>query len=246
MNKDNAPLDEPILPLKKRNKMLIVIIVTMLVLILMGVAAFFLIKEEALPPPPEPDTIREKPIIYLYPEQNTTVRVQLDYHGQLTTTYPKYHAQKGWLVEAQPNGTLIDSKTQKEYYGLYWEGIDNQNFDLSTGFMVKGEEAADFLDEKLAQLGLTRREANEFIVYWLPQLEQNAYNLIHFAQEDYQALAKLHISPQPETLIRVFMVFQELNYPIDIAEQKLAKVERKGFTVVEWGGAEQTEKLNYE
>lgn len=177
-----------------------------------------------------------KPIIYLYPEQTTQIHVELDYNGQLTTTYPKYNATQGWTVEAQPNGTLIDLSTQKEYYGLYWEGLDNQPYDLSTGFVVKGEATADFLDEKLAQLGLTRREANEFIVYWLPELEQNEYNFIHFAQEEYRELAKLHISPKPETLIRVFMVYKPLKQNIQVTAQDLPRVERKGFVAVEWGG----------
>ncbi|MCP4439682.1 MAG: hypothetical protein GY810_12125 [Aureispira sp.] len=177
-----------------------------------------------------------KPIIYLYPEQATKIHVELDYNGQLTTTYPKYDESKGWTVEAQPDGTLIDPATQKEYYGLYWEGLDNQPYDLSTGFVVKGEATADFLDEKLAQLGLTRREANEFIVYWLPELEQNEYNFIHFAQEEYRELAKLHITPKPETIIRVFMVYKPLRHKSQVEEQKLPAVERKGFTAVEWGG----------
>ncbi|MCP4439677.1 MAG: hypothetical protein GY810_12100 [Aureispira sp.] len=190
---------------------------------------------------PQPD---KKPIIYLYPEETTTINVKLAYQGTLTTTYPKYNTSKGWAVEAQPNGTLLDASTQKEYYGLYWEGESYWPYDLSTGFVVKGENSADFLDKKLAQLGLSRREANEFIVYWLPQLEKNNYNLIHFAQEDYRALAQLEISPQPETLLRVFMVFRALDQSIDIIEQDLPTVERKGFTVVEWGGTELPKQHN--
>ncbi|MCP4439680.1 MAG: hypothetical protein GY810_12115 [Aureispira sp.] len=183
------------------------------------------------------ENLPRKPIIYLYPEQTTKVHVQLDYNGALTATYPKYDVSKGWTVEAQPNGTLIDPISQKEYYGLYWEGKDHHTYDLSTGFVVKGEATADFLDEKLAQLGLTRREANEFIVYWLPKLEQNEYNFIHFAQEEYRELAKLQITPKPETLIRVFMVYKPLNRHIEVPAQELPTVKRKGFTAVEWGGA---------
>lgn len=177
-----------------------------------------------------------KPIIYLYPQQEKEIHVELDYSGELTTTYPKYNPEKGWTVVAQPDGTLLSKDTQKEYYGLYWEGEGPYSFDLSTGFVVKGEASAAFLDEKLAQLGLTRREANEFIVYWLPQLEENKYNLIHFAQKEYQDLAKLYINPQPETLIRVFMVYKPLGMAQKLPAQEFPKVERKGFTVVEWGG----------
>ena len=37
-----------------------------------------------------PGSTSAKPVIYLYPEEETTVSVQLDYTGQLTTTYPAY------------------------------------------------------------------------------------------------------------------------------------------------------------
>ena len=47
-----------------------------------------------------------KPVIYLYPEQETTVSVSLDYAGTLTATYPAY--DNGWTVTAEPDGTLYD------------------------------------------------------------------------------------------------------------------------------------------
>ena len=50
-----------------------------------------------------------KPVLYLYPEEETTVNVQLDYHGQLTTTYPAYG--DSWTVTAHPDGTLTDPAT---------------------------------------------------------------------------------------------------------------------------------------
>ena len=43
-----------------------------------------------------------------------------------------------------------------------------------------------------AQLGLNREEANEFIIYWLPQMQDNAYNLISFQQDVYTDSAKAH------------------------------------------------------
>ena len=39
-------------------------------------------------------------------------------------------------------------------------------------------------EEKLAILGLNEREAEEFIIYWLPKLESNKYNYIRFATEE--------------------------------------------------------------
>ena len=176
----------------------------------------------------------EKPVIYLYPEAETDVTVQLDYVGDLTCTYPAYDG--AWRVAAAPDGTLTDERGQTYRY-LYWEGTDNVQYDFSEGFCVPGEETAAFLEDALAQLGLTRAEANEFIIYWLPQMEQNAYNLISFQQETYTDAAKLTITPQPDTLLRVFMAWKPLTSAVEISPQTLTAPERTGFTAVEWGGA---------
>ena len=180
----------------------------------------------------EPD-VCYKPVLYLYPEQPTEVAVTLDLKGELTCTYPAY--QNGWHVTAEPDGTLTDSKGQTYNY-LYWEGDTDARWDLSEGFCIKGEDTAAFLETALAQLGLTRREANEFIVYWLPLMQENPYNLIAFQTEAYTKAAPLTITPAPDTLIRVFMVYQPLEEAVDIPPQTLSAPARHGFTAVEWGG----------
>ena len=179
---------------------------------------------------PEP----EKPVIYLYPETRQQITVKLDLKGQLTCTYPEY--RDGWTVTADPDGTLTDDKGLQYNY-LYWEGITENRFDFSQGFCIKGEHTAAFLEYALEKLGLNRREANEFIVYWLPQMEQNPYNLISFQQEAYTDLAKLEITPEPDTLIRVFMAWQPSDSYVNLNPQNLTAPERTGFTAIEWGGA---------
>jgi hypothetical protein len=81
-------------------------------------------------------------------------------------------------------------------------------------------------------------EYNEMIMYWLPYMENHAYNLIHFAGEEYTRVTPMEISPTPDALLRVFMVFKELDEPVSIPAQPLPPFERRGFTVVEWGGSE--------
>lgn len=123
----------------------------------------------------------EKPVIYLYPKEETEVEVILETEGRLTCTYPLY--QNGWKVKAAPNGLLTDAAGQTYNY-LYWEGVSNMRYDFSEGFCVAGKDTALFLEESLARLGLTRKEANEFIVYWLPRMQENPYNLISFQKEE--------------------------------------------------------------
>ena len=176
-----------------------------------------------------------KPVIYLYPEKETEVSVELTLDGKLTCTYPKY--SNGWIVTAAPDGTLTDKNGQIYNY-LYWEGETYAKYDMSKGFCVKGEDTAAFLESALEQLGLTRREANEFIVYWLPQMEQNSYNIISFQTDAYTNAAELKVSPEPDTLIRIFMAWKKADSYIALPEQELNSAERSGFTVVEWGGTE--------
>ena len=181
----------------------------------------------------------DKPLIYLYPETETEITVKLGAPEKLTSTYPKYI--DGWNVVASPNGDLVDKNTGDKLYALYWEGqrdISNMSFD--TGFIIKGEDSAAFLREKLEIMGLNYKEREEFIVYWLPKLEANKYNYIYFATaEEIVREMPLELSVQPDTLIRVSMIFEGLDESIDMKEQNLTPApERRGFTVVEWGGTE--------
>ncbi|MGN1013801.1 MAG: hypothetical protein ACI4PM_00430 [Butyricicoccus sp.] len=180
-------------------------------------------------------TAAAKPVIYLYPEQQEDISVQLLLDGDFTCTYPTY--ETGWQVTASPDGQLLDADGQ-EYNYLYWEGDLHTEYDFSEGFCVAGENTAAFLEDALAQLGLSRREANEYIVYWLPRMQDNAYNLISFQTEAYTDHAQLIIDPKPDTVIRVFMAWKPLEEEQEIPAQDLSAPERAGFTVVEWGGCE--------
>ena len=183
----------------------------------------------------QPTPAPEKPVIYLYPTEETEVTVKLDYDGVFTATYPAY--EDGWRVTAAPDGMLRDA-SGREYYCLFWEGEGGEVYDFSCGFCVAGGDTAAFLEDALRQLGLSDREANEFLIYWLPRMEGNAYNLIAFQTAAYTDSARLHITPAPDTLLRVFMAWKPLAHAVDIQPQILTAPERTGFTVVEWGGAE--------
>ncbi len=175
-----------------------------------------------------------KPVIYLYPEEQTDVSVTIDIDGELTCTYPYYN--DGWNVTAYPDGTLINKADGREYSYLYWEGVGASNWDFSQGFVVRGEDTVEFLQQKLEYLGLTPKEYNEFIVYWLPLMQENEYNLITFQTDEYESAVTLNVSPTPDSMLRIFMVYKPLNEYVSIPEQKLESFERKGFSVIEWGG----------
>jgi hypothetical protein len=183
--------------------------------------------------------VLKKPIIYLYPTEPTNISVELDLKGELTYTYPYYQGR--WSVFANPDGSLTNILDGKTYSYLFWEGKVDAEFDLSKGFVVKGSDTTKFLEEKLSTLGLSDKELNDFIVFWAPVMSENNYNLITFQQSDYTKVAKLKIKPEPDGILRVFMVYKPLKEYIDLPEQELNSWVRSGFSVVEWGGAEVTD-----
>ena len=181
------------------------------------------------------NNVAAKPIIYIYPEEKKKVTLRLGNPENLTHTYPEY--KDGWDVEADVDGTLTDINGKK-YYSLYWEGINKVGVNQKIGFCVKGEDTASFLEEKLELLGLNYKERQEFIVYWLPQMENNKYNYIYFMQtNEVDSIMPIEITPKPESLIRIMMYFKPLMFKeTKIEEQIFKPVERQGYTVVEWGG----------
>ncbi len=184
-----------------------------------------------------PLMLADKPIIYLYPEVPTEVSVKVSLDGRLTCTYPD-HGSDGWQkFTANPDGTLI-FPDGKEYYALYWEGIQNTQWDFSQGWCVRGEDTAAFLEWALAEQGLTQREANEFIIYWLPRMQDNTYNVISFQSTAYTDTAVLDITPTPDSVLRVFMAYYAADVAVEMQAQALESFDRNGFTVVEWGGTE--------
>jgi hypothetical protein len=91
---------------------------------------------------------------------------------------------------------------------------------------------------------LSAKEYNEMIVFWLPKMMNNNYNIIHFAKESYTQSAPLIITPKPDNVIRVFMAYQPSKHFVKTILPQLVTPKRTGFTVVEWGGTELSEKID--
>lgn len=180
-----------------------------------------------------------EPIIYLYPTKTEHVHVSLYFPGAISSSYPTYDPLiHGWDVTADPSGVITDA-SGAQYNSLFWEGVGHDyDIDQTKGFVVKGSDTAAFLKEKLGQLGLTSRETSDFIVYWLPKMENDQYNFIQFVNKEYTDAVPLTVTPSPDSLLRVFMAWKPLSQPIAVQQQSLTPFVRKGFAVVEWGGTE--------
>jgi hypothetical protein len=198
-----------------------------------------------------------KPVILLYPNQNQPIECSIKVNLKPTTwNFSAIYPQDGssltmtdsfqWNVTAHPDGTLT-YPNGKEYSYLFWEAetlsdcrLEKTPFriDNNRSFCVKGSNAADFLDEALKKMGLNTRERNDMVTYWLPQLEANQWSQIQFLSEnEYKSAARLEITPKPDTMLRVFMLFKGVSeeMPSRIKIEDIQTTERKGFTAIEWG-----------
>ncbi|MFT5778219.1 MAG: hypothetical protein ACI837_001175 [Crocinitomicaceae bacterium] len=182
--------------------------------------------------------VSEKPIIYLYPQEPTDVSMTLEIEGDNPFLYPAY--TDGWQFVAHPNGDLTFGENTYNY--LFWEASNVEPLsveDSRTGFVVLGNETTSFLEEKLTEAGLTSKEQADFITYWAPRMMQNEQNLVHFIfNEDCERYATLNISPKPDNLYRIYMVWTAINEGYSVEAQSIESIKREGFTVLEWGGQE--------
>jgi hypothetical protein len=179
-----------------------------------------------------------KPVVYLYPEQRSEIAVNVSVDGFLTKTEPRYAG--GWHVFANPDGSLESLTDGKKYDYLLWEAMSLSYPQQQIGWVISRENLSSFLDEKLSVLGLKGREITDFKEYWLARLTDKPYYQISFIpKRDFDLIARLTFSPKaPDTFIRVMMSAKGLDEFQQIPEQNLSKTpDRKGFTVVEWGGS---------
>ncbi|MCC7386522.1 MAG: hypothetical protein IT384_32080 [Deltaproteobacteria bacterium] len=180
----------------------------------------------------------KKPVLYLYPERRTSVRVEVTPVGRFIAQYPET-ANGRWDLVAMPDGMLFDPESERRFSYLFWEAAQGElAIDPRRAFTVRAEEAEVFLEEATQKLALNDRERTDFISYWIASLRRNPVSLVQFLiGDECEAYAKLKIEPAPDSTIRVFMLFQELRSPISVGAPELPTLKRHRFTAVEWGGA---------
>lgn len=204
-----------------------------------------------------------KPVIYLYPTKTTNVQIQLD-KVDLSQDIPKY--KNGWYVEAQPNGKLKDLQPQytsckdldntqfgleysklackkNDYPYIYWSGKSKTDYpSITKGFIVDKKDLTKFMNEKLNELGLNDKEKFDMLEYWLPIMSEKKkpyYRISFLTNAEMDKMAPLNVQPAPDSVLRVFLDYETLDAKPkkQIESQTFAKFIRKGFTLVEWGGA---------
>lgn len=175
--------------------------------------------------------LESKPVIYLYPEKELDCVVHISYPGLLTHVYPDFSMPDTWGVTAHPDGSLRVGDATLRY--LYWEGEREAKYSITEGACVSGSETQAYLIDSLTAMGYNSSEIADFITYWVPQMKDNPYNLIQFIESPEE----LEISPTPDTVLQTFMLWRPSKHKVKLEPQTFDTSLRRGFTVVEWGGA---------
>lgn len=181
-----------------------------------------------------------KPVIYLYPEKDTVVSVQVKTQGKVVVSDPKIEMGNSWTnVLAHPGGML--SYQGKSYSELFYETESSTLSAPKKGIVIKTSELASQLRKNISLLGLTKEnEQQEFLDWWLPRLQalNSPYILFSVLEPDEKArVDNVEISPKPDTFIDFMAYFKPLS-KIETVEPLIITPAptREGFTAVEWGG----------
>ncbi|MCX6809563.1 MAG: hypothetical protein NTZ65_02340 [Candidatus Berkelbacteria bacterium] len=173
-----------------------------------------------------------KPVVYLYPEKPTQVQVKVA--ADITKSEPEY--KNGWNVLANPDGKLqLDGKT---FPYLFWEGLGKGVYpQIDFGSVVAKSDVVNKIETDLKSMNLNDKEIADFLDFWTPKMpDQPFVRLSWLTNKELDRLAPISVTPKPDSIIRVFLDFVGLDKKIDLKPQQLPQFERKGFSVVEWGG----------
>ncbi|KAG1769324.1 hypothetical protein EDD22DRAFT_817525 [Suillus occidentalis] len=229
-----------------------------------------------------------KPVIYLYSPSNIDVSVKLSLTPEwtLSVIYPvvptKDHGQLiEWNVRTHQDGSLTEHNSGLDVAYLFWEAETNlhafprslvsepqpsDTFSPTSSSLTDMDSVAIpvdkvtvYLDKSLKALGLHTEARTSFITYWLPSILKHEYIALRFvSQAAYERAASLSISPQPDIVTRVFMLFrgipkehlakwskaqmqaeEDVAWWVDVVGVDPARAgDATLFRVLEWGGME--------
>ena len=216
----------------------------------------FIIDAQREPVPLKPEDIKtikievkndvvKKPVIYFYTDTELDLTLNLKTEAELLFTYPEYKNE--WKGTVKLNGDF--EANGKSYPYIFWDGkmdVVSKLDNLEEGFVVEKEHNVAFFEEKLAHMGLNDKEIVDFITFWAPfMMDADKHYVKFLTGEEYDnKIGSLNYSVQPDSEVRIFMVFSKLEGDIHVKPQLLPTFVREGFTVVEWGGSEVDLKMN--
>ena len=174
-----------------------------------------------------------KPVIYIYPEKEMELSVNLNFPhgGYITASIPEYGS--GWNdLKIDPTGKIND-----EYTYLFYESQNPELFQYEKGWVVKEENLETFLIENLSETGFEGQEITDFLEYWIPLFTGFPYYVIYPQyKEQLNKMVELKFSVEPDNLLRLFYVVEDReDNSIILQKPEIPEFKREGFFAVEWG-----------
>lgn len=173
----------------------------------------------------------DKPNIYLYPDKNMNLSLTLNFPfgGEVIKSLPEYH--DGWNVFVD-----ISGKIDNAYDYLFYESIQPDVWQYEKGWCIKRESLKDFFETNMKEYNFNEKEIADFINYWIPLLSDYAYYNIYPQQNSQiNKVIQMNFSVQPDNLFRLFYGIKGISEFKSLQEPEIKKIQRNGFTVVEWG-----------
>ena len=177
----------------------------------------------------------KKPNIILFPDTITDITVTFERPGCLTASIPDYTGD--WSITAAPDGTLTDAdKNSYEY--LFYEALVKKNtFQTEEGFLVPADKRDEVFRRVLTDYGFNEQETADFIEYWPDYLTSGEdYVMYPILTVGVDAAVPVSFSVNPDSITRIWFGFAHYDGS-EIRKPEITPIERKGFTIVEWGGA---------
>lgn len=202
-----------------------------------------------------------KPVVYYYGDENKENTLTLiPKNGDFfTKLIPEFTSKNTWNFMAQNDRILVkDQNYDYLYYSLATvDYTHNEN-----GWIVRGEDAVRFFEDKLPKIGFNSREKQDFIDYWKDKYRAGKYYFVSFKYTDeLEKIITLDFGSQPKQMFRVLLDSYELESfskshkkylytqeNLDILDTYLIKKFERDpskSAVFEWGGVLQTKEKRF-
>ncbi len=181
------------------------------------------------------NTEAKKPNIYLYPETETEITVTFEKPEYLTSSIPDYTG--AWTVTASHDGKLTDAVGNSYGYLFYEALVKKKAFQTEEGFLIPADNRDEDFRRILTAYGFNEQETADFIEYWSDYLKGGTdYLMYPMLTDGVDTAMPVSFSVKPDSITRIWFGFAHYDGS-EIKKPEITPIERKGFTVVEWGGA---------
>lgn len=207
----------------------------------------------------------DKPVIYLYAPNPNKVHTVTVYNRENVTgdqvrsefvfSYPtpkavnKESQSIEWELTTNTSGQLrLVDKSSDVYPYLFWDAkskLTDSEIQLfqTEGLIIDRENYTAYLEKALhKQEIILASEVTDFITHWVPQMLKFPQCKIQFNKDIIESRYQLTVSPAPDVITRVFMVWQGLVNPVQASKSDILFelcTRNPSFTrVVEWGGTQ--------